>query len=159
MPGPKPKPTSIRLPEGNVGHRAVRNEPKPRSVLLDCPPFLNDAAKAIWAALVPELDYMGALTRVDESELVEYRAAYAEAQRPTRFPQRRGCTFRTTRGYVGQRPEVAILHKCWDRTRRAGAELGIGVASRARIPDPPPPPTEMTALERVRLMTRRLPLN
>ena len=73
------------------------------------------------------------LTIVDGSVLAEYCAAYEEAQRLDLFLNEHGLTFKSDNGYVGQRPEVSIRNKAWDRCRRAGAELGIGAASRGRI--------------------------
>jgi P27 family predicted phage terminase small subunit len=88
----------------------------PRPILPDCPAFLNAAARAIRAELIAELDYMGRLTRVDESVLSEFCSAYEEAQRLTRFLQRRGLTYTMKgSGYVAMRPQIAIRRTAWER--------------------------------------------
>ena len=134
MPGPKPKPTALRLVEGNAGKRRLpQREPKPRPIRPDCPAFLNEAARDIWAGLADELEDMGVLTIVDECVLAGYCTAYEEAQRLGRFIDAEGLTIDTPSGYLQQRPEVSIRNKAWDRVAKFGAELGIGAASRSRI--------------------------
>ena len=131
---PPRKPRALKVLEGETRpSRIGANEPRPAPVRPDCPEFLNEAAAAIWEDLGPRLEDIGVLTIVDESVLAEYCAAYEEAQRLDRYLNEHGLTFETANGYVGQRPEVAVRHKAWDRARRAGAELGIGAASRGRI--------------------------
>ena len=134
MPGPKPKPTALKLLEGNPGHQKLpKNEPKPRPLLPDAPDFLNKEARSVWDSLLPELDYMGTLTAVDASAFAGYCSAYEEAQRLTRYLDENGLVFHAPSGYEQQRPEVAIRNKAWDRVAKFGAELGIGAASRSRI--------------------------
>ena len=58
MPGPKPKPTSLKLLQGNPGHRALpKSEPQPRPVAPDCPDYLGTVGRIRWA-----VDRDGALT-------------------------------------------------------------------------------------------------
>lgn len=134
MPGPKPKPTALKLLEGNPGKRRLpKHEPKPRPIRPDCPEFLNDKARAIWHGIVGELDDMGVVTRVDESTLAAYCSAYEEAQTLDVFLNEHGLTISAPSGYVQQRPEVSIRNKAWDRVAKFGSELGIGAASRSRI--------------------------
>jgi len=132
------KPTALKLLEGETRpSRIGRREPKPPPIRPECPAFLNAAARRLWRAFAPQLENLGVLTLVDESVLAEFCAAYEEAQRLTRYLDKAGLTFTIeTTGYVGQRPEVAIRNKAWDRVRRAGAELGIGAASRGRLDMP-----------------------
>ena len=135
MPGPKPKPTNLKVLQGNPGHQKLKKaEPQPRPIRPDCPKFLNAKARAIWHGIIEELDYMGVVTRVDESTLAAYCAAYEEAQRLDVFLNKEGLTVTSAQsGYIQQRPEVAIRNKAWDRVAKFGPELGIGAASRTRI--------------------------
>jgi P27 family predicted phage terminase small subunit len=134
MPGPKPKPTNLKLLQGNPGKRALpKAEPKPRPITPECPDFLNEKARRIWRDLVDELDVMGVLTIVDESTFAAYCAAYEEAQTLDMLLNEHGLTVVATSGYIQQRPEVAIRNKAWDRVAKFGSELGIGAASRSRI--------------------------
>jgi P27 family predicted phage terminase small subunit len=134
MPGPKPKPTALKVLQGNPGHQKLnKNEPNPRPIVPDCPSWLNAGAQAIWDRLVPELDYCGVLTAVDQSALAGYCSAYEEAGRLESFIDEYGYTVETPSGYLQQRPEVAIRNKAWDRVDKFAAQLGIGAAHRARI--------------------------
>ena len=134
MPGPKPKPTALKLIEGNPGKQKLpKNEPKPRPIRPTSPRFLNDAAKSIWDELIPELEAMGVVTIVDASVLSGYCAAYEEAMRLSSYLDEAGLVTESPSGYLQQRPEVSIRNKAWDRVAKFAPELGIGAASRSRI--------------------------
>ena len=69
--------------------------------------------------------------------------ACAEAQARGRYLDENGLTYTMAKtGYVGQRPEVSIRTKAWERVRREGSELGIAAASRSRLDEPKPPSDE-----------------
>jgi len=78
--GPPPKPTALRILEGNPGHRRIpENEPKPRGQAA-CPAWLCDPAKELWAQLAPDLEREGLLTGRGASEFASFcqeRAIYA----------------------------------------------------------------------------------
>src|SRR3982750_597339 len=62
-----PKPTRLRLLEGNLGRKPINfNEPLPASAPKGVRPpkflELNDAAKAVWKALAPTLQKEGMLS-------------------------------------------------------------------------------------------------
>ena len=47
--GPKPKPTKLKLLEGNPGRRPINDkEPKPKERLPQCPTHLSEEAKREW---------------------------------------------------------------------------------------------------------------
>ncbi len=69
--GRRRKPTSLKLIEGNPGKRPLNDaEPKPPPGRPIQPPGLSDDAKKEWEYLVPKLDAMGILTKVDRRNLV-----------------------------------------------------------------------------------------
>lgn len=54
--GPAPKPTALRIIEGNLGHRPLnQREPKPLVGEPDVPAHLSRDAKKEWRRLVPIL--------------------------------------------------------------------------------------------------------
>lgn len=67
MPGPKRKPTALKVVEGNRGHQKLpKNEPKPRPLTPNKPAFgENEAASRYWDEIAPVLEYMGCLTEAD----------------------------------------------------------------------------------------------
>lgn len=135
MPGPKPKPTALKLLEGNPGHQKLpQREPKPRPVLPDPPRYLGKLAKSRWHELLPELDYMGTLTAADAEVLAGYCQAYEQVCLLTAKLEESGRTYQVgTNGAWAAYPEVAMLNRAWDDIRKFGSELGIGAASRSRI--------------------------
>ncbi len=55
MQGRKPKPTAIKMLEGNPGKRALNHaEPRPKVVMPRAPEHLSDEEKAKWKAVVRE---------------------------------------------------------------------------------------------------------
>ena len=156
MPGPKPKPTALKILQGNPGHQKLKaHEPKPRPILPDPPPYLSETARKRWNELVPELDYSGVLTRIDGDVLAGYCMAYADIVTLTKLIARRGRVYTVgTNGAVSARPEVAMLNRAKDDIRKFGAELGIGAASRTKV-EVRKPDAGKTPLEAVREATQR----
>src|SRR4051812_21548502 len=82
--GPAPKPTALRVLEGNRAKRPLRREPKPRLGAPECPKELQGEARAEWQRIVPDLDQIGLLARADRAVLMSYCqtwAALLDAQR------------------------------------------------------------------------------
>lgn len=78
--GRPPKPTALKLAEGNRGkRRANPAEPKPN--LLDRipppPPHLNEDGASEWRRIAHQLQELGLLTDLDLSPLVAYCASFA----------------------------------------------------------------------------------
>ncbi len=80
MPGPPPKPTALRILEGNPSKRPLPvNEPKPMGIA-ERPAWLRPEGVAVWDELAPRLGRVGLLTPVDAdqfgvfcTELAAYR--------------------------------------------------------------------------------------
>jgi P27 family predicted phage terminase small subunit len=78
MVGRKPKPTKLKLLQGNAGHRKIKkNEPKPKEVMPECPPFLDDIAKEEWNRFSGVLNDLGLLTEIDGTEFAGYCLLYS----------------------------------------------------------------------------------
>ena len=70
MRGRKPKPTALKLIEGNPGKRAINGqEPMPPASLPDCPQHLTTEARAEWQRLAEILNGIGLLTQVDRAAM------------------------------------------------------------------------------------------
>jgi phage terminase small subunit len=68
--GPAPKPTAIRVLEGNAGKIAINeHEPEPLTGIPSRPVWLSERAEQHWDELVPQLDYMRVLTQADMTAL------------------------------------------------------------------------------------------
>src|SRR5437867_6293718 len=76
--GPKPKPTVLRVLEGNKGKRALpRNEPQPPADMPNPPAYLNGYALEEWNRVAETLHSIGTLTAIDQSLLGAYCMAFA----------------------------------------------------------------------------------
>ena len=143
MRGRKPKPTHLKVLEGNPGKRAITDdEPKPRPVTPKCPSWLMPEAKREWKRLVPELEALGLLTVVDGGALAACCQAYgrmAEAERflsmvgKTKDGKPTGLMFKTDSGYYQQFPQVSIAQRYAQQYKGFLALFGLSPADRARL--------------------------
>ncbi|HFH7680582.1 TPA: phage terminase small subunit P27 family, partial [Streptococcus agalactiae] len=63
--GRKPKPTNLKILEGNSGKRPLPiNEVKPKQKAPRCPQWLEDDAKKEWKRMGKILEQMGILTEM-----------------------------------------------------------------------------------------------
>ncbi len=77
MKGRKPKPTHLKLLEGEKNKDRINtNEPKPAPIAPGCPKFLKGEAKRFWYEKKKELEPLGLLTQIDGSALALGALAY-----------------------------------------------------------------------------------
>lgn len=149
MKGRKPKPTALKVLQGNPGKRPLnRNEPKPTPTAPGCPTWLSPEAKAEWRRVVPELDRIGMLTRVDRAALATYCevwATFVTAQRDLhengiRLLAVEQVTEDGTKVYAKaiKNPSVLVAKDAAAQVRQFCAEFGLTPSSRARIDLPEP---------------------
>lgn len=76
--GRKPKPTALKLLEGNLGKRPLPlNEPTPRTLAsYPAPEWLGQTAKKVWEYLAIELAMCGLLTSIDITKFSRYCDAW-----------------------------------------------------------------------------------
>lgn len=130
MASPYPKPTKLKILEGNPGKRALNHdEPQPRPESPDCPAWLDRMAKALWRELSPELESLGLLTCVDGLAL----ATYCEAYSHWRKVRVRGLAADATDA------EMERARKARDHVNKIGALFGLDPSSRTRIKATPKP--------------------
>lgn len=141
--GPKPKPTAVKLANGNPGKRKLSNrEPKPHIATNLAPPaWLDRDAKSEWRRVAKELDRLGLYTKLDRSLLIGYCVAYSDYKqaRQRLLQSGRVMTFRDDKGTVkGAQvaPEWTIAKQALEQMRRCGAEFGMGPASRVGVESP-----------------------
>lgn len=134
MAGPPPKPTNLRILQGNPGKRPLpKGEPQPRVVAMTCPRWLLPEGKREWRRVAPELKRMGLATVVDRTALSAYCQAYARWRQAEEILSREGLVFETASGYLAPRPEVAIAQKSMQLMKGFLTEFGFTPASRTRI--------------------------
>ena len=137
MRGRKPKPTKLKLLEGNPGKRPLNPaEPVPDAALPDAPAHLDEDARAEWARTAEELNRLGLLTQVDRAAFAGYCAAYGRWAQASRALKGEGLTVETTNGNVIQNPLVGIANKAMELMLRFAAEFGMTPSSRSRVSVP-----------------------
>jgi P27 family predicted phage terminase small subunit len=142
MAGRKPKPTQLKLLEGNPGKRPLpQNEPKPAPIAPDCPEWLCDDAKAEWARICPQLERLGLLTQVDMAAMVGYCESWAQYKKCLEFLHKHGEVYpiKNEDGsikYLQQVPQVSIANKALGNIRAAASQIGLSPSDRGRIQVP-----------------------
>lgn len=105
--GRKPKPTAVKVLEGNPGKRYLgSSEPKPEKKAPRCPSWLEDEAKKEWKRMAKQLEQLGILTEID-------MAAFA--------------------GYCQQVPQVSIAQTYLKIMNRFCEQFGLTPSARSRI--------------------------
>ena len=128
MRGRKPKPTRLKLIEGNRGKRPLNpREPRPQPKVPTCPAHLCPAAKAEWKRLARELFLLGIVMDLDRAALAAYSQAYgrwAEAERKLKDTP---VLIKLPSGYIQPSPwlGIAACQPC-PTARRLGPEAASG---------------------------------
>ena len=140
MRGPAPKPSSIRMLEGNAAKRPLpSNEPLPLSGEPDMPAHLDREARREWKRLVPILLSMRVLTVADGMALANLCHAYSllvhahEAMQQAAKAGGSGLLMKTPSGYVQQSPLIGIINSQVEIINRISREFGLTPASRTRV--------------------------
>lgn len=132
--GRKPKPTAIKVLEGNPGKRPLnKNEPKPEKKAPKCPTWLETEAKKEWRRMSKTLEAIGVLTQVDASAFAGYCQAYARWKEAEEFLSKHGTIFKTPSGYIQQVPQVSIAQTYLKIMKDFCSEFGLTPAARSRI--------------------------
>lgn len=134
MRGKKPKPTKIKILEGNPGKRPLNlNEPKPLLIAPECPKELNPKAKKIWNRFYPEMERTGILAYIDEMAFAGLCQNYAIYLETEKFLEENGRVMITRSGAKKARPEVAISNNALNFVKAFAAEFGLTPSSRGRL--------------------------
>jgi P27 family predicted phage terminase small subunit len=134
MRGRKPKPTALKLIEGNPGKRPINGvEPKPPNSVPSCPSHLSPTAKTEWKRLAQALNQIGLLTQIDRSVLAAYCQAYGRWVEAERKLAETPPILKTPAGYVQVSPWITISNKQVELMTRLMGELGLSPSSRSRL--------------------------
>lgn len=137
--GRKPKPTMLKIIEGNPGKRPLNmREPRPQGPAPMPPDWLNPIARAEWERIAPALERMGLLTSVDGAAMEAYCTAYARWVEAEQFLEKHGMTMiiRDERGgvkWLQPMPQVGISRSAAREMRAFASELGLTPASRTKL--------------------------
>lgn len=135
-PGPAPKPTALRVAEGNPGKRALPvNEPQPEPLVeIPKPPsFLMDLAKKHWKEQAEILQRAGLLTEVDLDAFAAMCNSYATWVDAQRQLKKTGMLVRGPSGHPVMSPYISISEKALNRLLQYQKEFGLTPSSRTRV--------------------------
>lgn len=127
------KPTHLKVLEGNPGKRALpENEPEPTPGAPEPPEWLRPAALAEWTRIVPELDTLGMLTKVDGAALAIYCSAVAEFEEADELLARFGPVVKGSRGPMTN-PALRPWRAAAETINRMINHLGLSPSARSGI--------------------------
>lgn len=136
--GPRPTPSEVLRLRGSWRADLNRGEPKPPLGPPERPDWLDEEAAAVWDQLVPQLEAMGVLTRIDGMALARYCLIWKFWRRAALFVDKYGTSYSIKDGNgrvkaFGQFPEVAQIHKLSLALSRLEQEFGLTPSARTRI--------------------------
>lgn len=136
--GRKPKPTNLRIIEGNPGKRPInKDEPKPPAVTPTRPEWLLPEAKREWNRVAPVLESMGLLMVVDRAALAGYCQAWGRYVEADANITKYGSVLKAaTSDYVQPNPYVSIARQSLQMVRAFCSEFGLTPSSRGRMSVP-----------------------
>jgi P27 family predicted phage terminase small subunit len=133
MAGRRPKPTHLKLLQGNPGKRPLNaNEPKPPVELPPPPDHLNEAAKKEWNRLGPQLVQLSLLSAIDGSAFAGYCVLYSRWVEAEEMLRKTGPVFKAPSGYPQLSPYYTIANQCLSQMRQYLIEFGMTPSSRSR---------------------------
>ena len=139
MPGPRPKPTRLKVLEGNPGKRPLnKNEPQIKAELMHAPDWMTEAQLTLWRYAIHEAPE-GVLGSIDRDLLSSWVVACdlrnnaIAMQRELDKTNQLKLLTKTAAGTVKASPYLQIINKQSEIMIRAAAELGFTPSSRSRI--------------------------
>ncbi len=134
MRGRKPKPTHLKVLEGNPGRRPLNpGEPRPEAKVPTCPQHLCPSAKAEWKRLAQQLFTLGILTALDRSTLAAYCQSYGRWVEAEQKLKETPTLLKMPSGYVQQNPWLTISNKQLELMHKYMSEFGLSPVARSRV--------------------------
>lgn len=128
--GPAPKPTALRVLDGEKRYRINTAEPRPTNEPPDMPLWLCDEAAAEWRRVAPELVRMGTAKMVDSTCLAAYCESVALLERLSRLVEATGPLIIGRDGAARKNPAVAMRRDASVEVRLWAREFGFTPAAR-----------------------------
>ena len=138
MAGRRPKPTVLKLVEGNPGKRKIsKTEPKPKRMVPSCPAHLSDIGKVAWGRLSVLLDRMGVLTEADTEALERLCDCYSDILICRESLKSDGWTYKTLDAQgntlIKGNPAASQLRAADSQFKSYLVEFGLTPAARSKV--------------------------
>ena len=134
--GPAPKPTAIKVSEGNPGKRRLNlaDEPEFEATIPKIPSHIDKEAKKEWRRIAPMLLRNRVLTEADYMALANLCQAWATLIRlQGLLNDAPSLLVKTPSGYVLQTPLFSMIGKQMALVNRLCQEFGLTPSSRSRV--------------------------
>lgn len=129
--GPAPKPTTLRVLNGDHPSRVNHDEPRPREGVPAPPDWFGPRELTIWKRVVTELTAMGMARPVDQDMIATYCCAVLRWSDATKILNADGLIIRKTEWKA--HPAVAIVDTASREMSRLAREFGFTPAARVGI--------------------------
>jgi P27 family predicted phage terminase small subunit len=135
MRGRKPKPTVLKLLDGNPGKRPLNDrEPAPPAGIPEPPAWLDDEARAEWFRIVKMLDDMGVSSPADHAALEAYCTIYSRWVHAEAQVKKFGTIVKSPeKGFPMTSPYLTVANQSLELMRKFLVEFGLTPSSRSRI--------------------------
>jgi P27 family predicted phage terminase small subunit len=134
MRGRPPKPTHLKILQGNPGKRALpKNEPKPEATIPIPPDHLSNYAMEEWKRIAPQLEKLGLISRIDRTALAAYCQTYGRWVDAEEKLLNTGLIMKTKDGNIIQNVLLGIANRALLLMHRYMVEFGMTPSSRARL--------------------------
>ena len=133
--GRKPKPTRLKVIQGNPGKRPIEADAAtPETKIPSCPAHLDTVARKEWKRVAEELRKLGLISAVSMAALAVYALAWSRWIKAENMIKKSkdGALQRTPNGYMQISPWLVISNKAQDQMLRVMAEFGMTPASQSR---------------------------
>lgn len=132
--GRKPKPTALKLLDGNPGKGPLpKNEPKPMVACPPCPSWLPALAKREYRRIGAMLVSTGVMTVIDGHALTMIASSYATWVEAEKAQLEHGLLVKGRDGAPAVNPFRKVANEAFDRTRQLLVEFGMTPSSRTRV--------------------------
>lgn len=139
--GRKPKPTHLKVLQGNPGHRPLNDmEPKPVGDLTEPPGWMSNSQKEIWQQAIANAP-KGLLKKIDSSILEIWVVAYDAHKWAAQQLKSTGLLTRSSKNAIIASPLEGIMNRQAAKMLKAASELGFSPAARPRLKMETPPAT------------------
>lgn len=137
MGGRRPKPTALRILQGNTERRPLNDaEPKVPLGAPERPIGMDRCARREWAHITQDLAVAGLLAKTDGKALMGYCIAFSDVEKAERLCQKYGLVIQEE-GAFGPKwkagPWVAVKNAALGVMKAYLIEFGLTPASRARL--------------------------
>lgn len=134
MRGRKPKPTKLKILQGNPGRRRLNTrEPAVDELQSDCPDFLGTQSRKEWDRIKAVFLEHKILTESDRSALIAYCSAWGRWIEAEEQIKKSGMLIKAPSGYPIHNPWLAISNKAFDQMMKLMVEFGLTPSSRSKI--------------------------